>query len=177
MSVSNATKGEIANGFKCINPSGRNAWASTWVEAPEESSYSPEQAEKYRKQARKQEKRYQAFLSSGLTRSERDKNIKLLSRQYGLIKAHREALKQRGLSDEAIASGHSSALPKQFVPKGIDPKTPGVGFGNKLSVGQSSLGCPVFDHEQNIIGYQLRLDGAIMSVSLGKREIPFSSKK
>ena len=162
MSVSNATKGEIANGFKCINPSGRNAWASTWVEAPEESSYSPEQAEKYRKQARKQEKRYQAFLSSGLTRSERDKNIRLLSRQYGLIKAHREALKQRGLSDEAIASGHFfSATPSQFVPKGIDPKTPGVGFGNKLSVGQSSLACPVFDHEQNIIGYQLRLDGAI----------------
>jgi hypothetical protein len=162
MRVSNASKGEVLSGFKCINPSGKNAWGSTWVESTEDENYSPELAEKRQAQAEKEERRHQAFLRSGLTRSERDKNIRLLSRHCGLTKIHREKLKERGLSDEAIASGHFfSVTPNQFVPKGIDPKTPGVGFGNKLSVGQSSLACPVFDHEQNIIGYQLRLDGAI----------------
>ena len=161
MSVSNASKGEVVNGFKCINPNGKNAWASTWAEATEDQSYSPELAQKRQFQAQKEEKRHQTFLRSGLSRSERDKNIRLLSRHCGLSKSHRQKLKDRGLSDEAIASGHFfSVHPSQFTPKGIDPRTPGVGFGNKLSAGQSSLACPAFDSEGSIIGYQLRLDEA-----------------
>lgn len=161
MSVSNATKGEVLNGFKCVNPNGKNAWASTWAEATEDQSYSPELAQKRQLQAQKEERRHQTFLRSGLSRSERDKNIRLLSRHCGLSKIHRQKLKDRGLSDEAIASGYFfSVSPDQFAPRGIDPRTPGVGFGNKLSAGQSSLACPAFDCEGSIIGYQLRLDEA-----------------
>jgi hypothetical protein len=164
MTVGNAIKGEIVNRFKCLNPDGRDAWASTWVEIQEDENYSPESAEKYRKQAEKEERRHQAFLKSGLSRSERDKNFRLLSRHCGLSKGHQQNLKNRGLSDEEIASGYFfSATPNQFIPRGINPRTPGVGFGNKLSLGQSSLACPAFDNEGRIIGYQLRLDEAAQS--------------
>ena len=158
---SNASKGEVTNGFKCVNPNGKNAWGSTWIESTEDENYSPELTQKRQAQAHKEERRHKAFLRSGLSRAERDKNIRLLSCHCGLSKIHRQKLKDRGLSDEAIASGYFfSVTPSQFAPKGIDPKTPGVGFGNKLSAGQSSLACPAFDCEGNVIGYQLRLDEA-----------------
>ena len=158
---SNASKGEVTNKFKCVNPNGKDAWGSTWVESTEDENYSPELAQKRQAQTQKEERRHKAFLRSGLSRSERDKNIRLLSCHCGLSKIHRQKLKDRGLSDEAIASGYFfSVTPSQFAPKGIDPKTPGVGFGNKLSAGQSSLACPAFDCEGNVIGYQLRLDEA-----------------
>lgn len=161
MSVSNASKGEVANGFKCVNPRGRDAWGSTWVEAKEDDSYSPEITQKYRRQREKDEKRHQAFLRSGLKRSERSLNFRRLSEGSGLSQEHRRTLQARGLNNEAINRGlFFSAIPDQFIPKGIDVRTPGVSFGNKLAVGQSSLACPAFDPQGNIIGIQLRLDKA-----------------
>ncbi len=161
MSVSNATKGEIIGGFKCINPRGKDAWGSTWVEAKEDESYSPELAQKYRQEREKDERRHQAFLRSGLKRSDRNLNFRRLSEGLGLCQEHRRALQARGLTNEAINKGlFFSAVPDQFIPKGIDIRTPGVSFGNKLAVGQPSLACPAFDAQGNIIGYQLRLDKA-----------------
>ena len=105
MAVNNATKGEIINGYKCLNPNGRNAWASTWVQTSDDDDYDPELAQKRRQQAQKEERRYQQFLKSGLPVRERDKNIRLLSRYLGLSKLHRENLLQRGLSAQVIAEG------------------------------------------------------------------------
>lgn len=159
MTVGNASKGEVINGFKCVNPRGRDAWGSTWVEAKEDEHYSPDAAQKYRKQREKEERRYQHFLKAGLKRNERSANIKKLSEGLKLSQEHRRALQARGLSNEAINRGFFfSAIPNQFIPKGIDARTPGISFGNKLAVGQSSLACPAFDPQGNIIGYQLRLD-------------------
>lgn len=160
MTVGNATKNEIINGFKCINP--RSKWGSTWVEAKEDESYSPELAQKYRQQREKEERRHQAFLRSGLKRGDRNLNFRRLSEGLGLSQEHRRALQARGLSNEAINKGaFFSAIPGQFIPKGIDPKTPGVSFGNKLAIGQSALACPAFDPHGNITGIQNRLDEAI----------------
>lgn len=163
MTVGNASKGELINGFKCVNPHGRNAWGSTWVESKEDEHYSPEAAQKYRQQREKEERRYQNFLKSGLRRNERSLNIKRLGEGLGLSQEHRRALQDRGLSNQAINKGYFfSVTPGQFIPKGIDLRTPGVsGFGNKLTVGQSSLACPAFDPQENITGYQLRLDEAV----------------
>ncbi len=162
MNLSNAFRGEVVNGFKCINPNGKGAWASTWAETTEnESWHSPEAAEKRRKQIEKEERQYQSFLRSGLSRKERNQNIRLLARHCGLTKAHRQNLARRGLSGDAIASGcFFSSEVDQFTPKGINPKTPGIRFGNRIGTTQSSLACPAFDHEGNVIGYQLRLDKA-----------------
>jgi hypothetical protein len=161
MSVGNATKGEIINGFKCVNPCGKDAWGSTWLEASDDENYSPELAQKYRKQREKDERRHQAFLRSGLKRGERDLNFRRLCEGLGLSQEHRRALQARGLSNEAILKGaFFSAIPGQFIPKGIDPKTPGISFGGKLAIGQSSLACPAFDPQGNLIGYQFRLDEA-----------------
>jgi hypothetical protein len=142
---SNASKGEVTNGFKCVNPNGKNAWGSTWIESTEDENYSPELTQKRQAQAHKEERRHKAFLRSGLSRAERDKNIRLLSCHCGLSKIHRQKLKDRGLSDEAIASGYFfSVTPSQFAPKGIDPKTPGVGFGNKAVSRAIKFGLPCF---------------------------------
>lgn len=161
MSVSNAKRGEVVNGFKCINPHGRDAWGSTWVEATEDDSHSPELAQKYRQQREKNERRYKKFLKGGLRRQERSANIKKLSEGLKLSQEHRRALQARGLSNEAINKGYFfTATPNQFIPKGIDKRTPGVSFGNKIAVGQPSLACPAFDQHGNITGYQLRLNEA-----------------
>ncbi|NEP59778.1 MAG: hypothetical protein F6K31_22685 [Symploca sp. SIO2G7] len=160
MAVNNATKGEIINGYKCLNPNGRNAWASTWVQTSDDDDYDPELAQKRRQQAQKEERRYQQFLKSGLPVRERDKNIRLLSRYLGLSKLHRENLLQRGLSAQVIAEGgFFSVEPNQHVPRGISPKTPGIRFG-KISVGQPGLACPAFDSQGQVTGYQIRLDEA-----------------
>lgn len=163
MTVGNASKGEVVSGFKCVNPNGKDAWGSTWVEATEnDENYSPEAAQKHRQQREKAERRHQAFLRSGLRRGDRSLNVRKLSEGLGLTQEHRRALQGRGLSNEAINKGYFfSVTPGQFVPKGIDARTPGVsGFGNKLAFGQTSLACPAFDTQGNIIGYQLRLDEA-----------------
>jgi len=160
MNVSNSFKGEVVNGYKCINPNGRDAWGSTWVQLLDDEGYNPELAQKRRQQAEKEERRYQQFLKSGLSRGERDKNIRLLSRYLGLSKSHRENLKQRGLSAQVIAEGgFFSVEPNQSIPRSINPKTPGIRFG-KVSVGQSGLACPTFDPTGRITGYQNRLDKA-----------------
>ena len=160
MSVNNSFKGEVINGYKCLNPNGRDAWASTWVESSSDEGYNPELAQKRRQQAEKEEKRYQQFLKSGLSRGERDKNIRLLSRYLGLSKSHRENLKERGLSAQAIAEGRFfSVEPNQSIPRGINPKTPGIRFV-QVSVGQSGLACPAFDPQGQVTGYQIRLDEA-----------------
>jgi hypothetical protein len=162
MTVGNATKGGLVSGFKCVNPRGKDVWGSTWVEAKEDETYSPELAQKYRQQREKDERRHQAFLRSGLKRGDRNLNFRRLSEGVGLSQEHRRALQARGLSNEAINRGaFFSAVPGQFIPKGIDPRTPGVSFGNKLAIGQSALACPAFDPQGNIIGIQSRLDEAI----------------
>ena len=161
MSISNAIKGTIVNNYKCLNPNGRDAWASTWVESSSDEGYNPELAQKRRQQAEKEEKRYQQFLKSGLSRGERDKNIRLLSRYLGLSKSHRSNLKERGLSAQAIAEGRFfSVNPNQPVPRGINTKTPGVRFGKISLGGQSGLACPAFDPQGQVTGYQIRLDEA-----------------
>lgn len=161
MNVGDATKGDVTNGFKCLNSRGRDAWGSTWVEAKGDDSYSPEASQKYRQQREKDERRHQAFLRSGLKRNDRNLNFRRLSEGLGLTQEHRRILQARGLNNEAINRGlFFSVIPDQFIPKGIDARTPGVGFGNRLAVGQSSLACPAFDPSGNIIGIQLRLDKA-----------------
>ncbi|NEQ66475.1 MAG: hypothetical protein F6K21_13405, partial [Symploca sp. SIO2D2] len=161
MVTNNAAKGEVVNGYKCINPNGKDAWASTWVQSSDDEGYNPELAQKRRQQAEKEVSRHQQYLKSGLSREERDRNIRLLSRNLGLSKSHRENLKERGLSAQAIAQGgFFSVSPNQPVPRGINPKTPGVRYRKVSLGGQGGLACPAFDPQGQVTGYQVRLDQA-----------------
>lgn len=141
----------------------------TWIKYSKDSVwgvYVPRQDEKSKverdryllqKQAEKQERleREARKFSQGLTRQERDAAIRKLS-QVGLIEKHREQLRQRGLSDAAIAQGlFFSVYPDMEIPLGVNEKLPGVDRG-KLVTKKTGFACVAFDHSGLAIGFQIR---------------------
>lgn len=102
---------------------------------------------------------------NGLSRADRDKNIRLIANHVGLDSAHRQALKDRGLSDEAIAKGlFFSVTHGQLLPGSVSDRFAGCRLFNGqrlLSVPyevQSGIACVAFDYEGLAIGYQVRND-------------------
>lgn len=97
---------------------------------------------------------------SGLSRRERDANIRRLSAALGLKGEHREQLRRRGLTDEQIDRGlFFSISPNYPLPNIISEKLPGVklvGDRRVLAASKSGIACVAFDFEGLAIGFQLR---------------------
>lgn len=97
---------------------------------------------------------------SGLSRHERDANIRRLSAALGLKSEHRQQLKNRGLTTEQIDKGlFFSIAPNYPAPNTVSEKLPGiklVGDRRILAASKSGIACVAFDHAGLAIGFQLR---------------------
>ncbi len=112
--------------------------------------------------AAKQERRLVAETerhAQSLSADERDRNIRRIHAQVGLSTRHRQNLRDRGLSDTQIDTGKFfSTAPRQEV-TGINPRLAGVDrHGRKLLSKKSGYGCPIWNVQGRIIGYQVRVD-------------------
>lgn len=109
------------------------------------------------------ESQAQEYLA-GLTRQERDANIRRLSRSLGLKTRHREQLRSRGLTDEQIDKGlFFSISPNYPVPLTISEKLAGIkwkGERKVLAASKSGIACVAFDYQGLAIGFQLRDENA-----------------
>jgi hypothetical protein len=105
---------------------------------------------------------------------ERDRAIKQLLAQLDLKHVHAQNLRDRGLSDEAIARGMFRSIAPQQPVKNIDGRLAGVDpVGQKLFVNQSGTICPIWDVSGQIIGWQTRFD----RIEDGKYRWPTSRSK
>ena len=139
--------------------------AGVWgIFAPRrEKKHSPEyrrqQLELQRKRQQRLEEEAKLF-RSGLSRKERDRNIRLLHKYLGLKAEHRAQLQARGLTDQQIDDGlFFSISPNYEVPDTISEKLPGiklVGDRRILAASKSGIACVAFDHTGLAIGFQLR---------------------
>jgi hypothetical protein len=120
------------------------------------SQWLEKKAERELKAKREREARALASLPI----DERDKAIRSLSKYLGLSRRHRQALIDRGLTDEQIRAGlFFSINPGDRVPAGTPDNLAGVVDG-KITSTRSGYACIVFDRHGRAIGWQTRLDDA-----------------
>jgi hypothetical protein len=187
MTYADISKGEILGGFKCIGPTSCLTWAQFKPDNSREWS-EEKRLEWQQQQHQRQQKEIAArekLLKNALPIEERDKAIRKLHKHFGLSQRHRDELKNRGLSDEAIDKNlYFSVTPNQKVPIGIPANLPGVKFGEIRGAG-SGYACVSFDPQGRATGWQIRLDGATenkyrwakgeVSSHLNNGELPITS--
>ncbi|BAW98029.1 hypothetical protein NIES970_29990 (plasmid) [[Synechococcus] sp. NIES-970] len=153
--------GYDAPGWKWVKPTKDGVWA---IYVPAQDDWSPEQKDHWRaEQQRKEQARLtkEAELHrNGLSVTARDKNIRAIAAHLGLTQKHREQLRGRGLSDEAIDAGlFFSVAPGLELPRSVSEKLAGVssdGGRKVLRVGVTGYACPVFNGKGEAIGFQVR---------------------
>lgn len=95
-----------------------------------------------------------------LDEGERDRNIRKILHQLNLDQKHRDDLYRRGLSDELVASGMFRSVEQwQQLDREVSHHLAGVAIsGRSLTHAQSGYLCPIWNSQQQIIGWQLRVD-------------------
>lgn len=153
-SVANPTN-EV--GFKFVGEDvhGFGMWAESKID-----EWDLSRRESWRRQKQQLERDRQKEFAYALPAAERDTAICKLHKYLGLGSKHRQNLRDRGLSDTQIDTGHFFTIyPNQELPPGISANLPGVIRG-KLATNVGGFACPAFDVEGRIIGWQLRVDEA-----------------
>lgn len=125
--------------------------------------YSPEERiQRQLHRERQQQLERQRQLAGALPIPERNKGFRFLISYIGLATRHRQKLHSRRLSDEQIqAVGYFSISAFLELPSGIPINFPGVDrTGKKLWVKPENEGIaiPIRDHQDRIIGCQIRRD-------------------
>ncbi|TRU84795.1 MAG: hypothetical protein EWV76_03745 [Microcystis novacekii Mn_MB_F_20050700_S1] len=106
----------------------------------------------------KREKEARALAS--LPIEERDKAIRSISEYIGLSRRHRQALLDRGLTDEQIKAGLFFSVARgDRVPAGTPANLAGVVNG-KIAASLPGYACITFDRHGHATGWQTRLDNA-----------------
>lgn len=148
--------------YEFKKPSNCGVWG---VYAPAQDDWTPEQRDDFKTA---QQLKTQARLAkeselhrNGLSRAERDRNIRAIAAYVGLNSKHHQQLLDRGLTPEQIKTGlYFSICPYQPVPLATSDKLAGVGFnrdGKKVLVAsKSGFACVIFDNEGQAVGWQLR---------------------
>lgn len=151
-----------AVGYKCV---GEVKWGFYLWAFNDQLSHSEAEWEQLRRErAAQKEKRLKEEAeqyAQSLSVEERDHLLRKLHRQLGLCTKHRQALRERGLTDAQIDAGlFFSISPFQEI-IGINPRLAGVDlWGKKLLIPDSGIGCPIWDLQGRIIGFQTRFDNA-----------------
>jgi len=123
-------------------------------EAFDRSEWEAKKAERERDRLERQKE----HAKNSLSIPDRDKALRKLSQSLGLSRRHRQALLDRGLSEDAIESGlFFSIYPNDDVRAGIPQNLPGV-IGGKIAASGVGIACLAFDSEGRAIGYQIRLE-------------------
>jgi len=187
MSYADAKKGETIGGYKCLGAINNGLWAQFRLDNSQEWTQQKRhewQLENQRRAERKATEN-EKLAKEALPIEARDEAIRKLHKHFGLSARHREDLKARGLSDEAIENLlYFSINPDQEVPQGIPVNLPGVSYGQIKAAG-TGYACPTFDPEGKATGWQIRLNGATdnkyrwakgeHSSHLANRELPITS--
>ncbi|HEY9604858.1 MAG TPA: hypothetical protein V6C85_24860 [Allocoleopsis sp.] len=99
-------------------------------------------------------------LSQLLSSSERDIQIRTLLAQLGLKATHKADLQRRGLTDSQIEAGlFRSVEPWQKLDEEVSHRLAGINItGTGLTTPHSGYLCPIWNPQEQIIGWQLRLD-------------------
>ncbi|VXD10824.1 hypothetical protein PL8927_120002 [Planktothrix serta PCC 8927] len=107
-----------------------------------------------------------------LTDQEIDINARLILKQLGLSTQHRQALRERGLTDAQIDSiGFVSVSPYQSFFISPSPNFPGIGYKKTLTNSDSGYLIPIRNIKGLIIGFQIANDHRGKENKNGK-EIP-----
>jgi len=117
-----------------------------------------------RQRAAERERRLQEeakHYSQLLSQYERDRNIRKIHQQLGLTMRHRRNLRDRGLTDAQIDAGKFFSINPWCEVQGINPQLAGVDlYGRKLLIPDSGIGCPIWDIQGQLVGWQTRFDNA-----------------
>lgn len=114
--------------------------------------------ERSRQLKAEREKEKAARAKAGLSLTERDRALRLLSSEMGLTDADRQRLRDRGLTDDQIKAGlFFSYRPGEKVSDRIPENLPGIRYG-KLAGKHSGIACVAFNSSGQAIGYQIRLN-------------------
>jgi hypothetical protein len=117
----------------------------------------------YRRRRIKQENKLQLIQQrqlSTLSIELRDKAIRRMHSQIGLLRSDRNLLKEtRGMTDSQIDRGlYFSLAPYQDLPAAIPLNFPGVhSSGRTLTNKYQGIACPLFDSEGRAIAIQIRV--------------------
>ncbi len=163
MPLSNAKKGEIINGYKCITECSptKSYPAATFV-LDNSQEWTEEQKDKWEqeKRRRQQEKAREdeARKQNSLSNFERDKWYRKLLSYLTLNEADLADLKQRGFTDEQVQlSGFKSVERYHKLPEKFPSKLPGVSEdGTFLTNKYPGYLCPIRNFEGQILGIQIR---------------------
>lgn len=141
-----------------IRPDKSGVWG-LFTKRREKENYSRDHwVERSRQLKAEREKEKAARAKAGLSLTERDRALRLLSSEMGLTDADRQRLRDRGLTDDQIKAGlFFSYRPGAKVSDRIPENLPGIRYG-KLAGKHSGIGCVAFNSSGQAIGYQIRLN-------------------
>jgi hypothetical protein len=162
MSYSDALKGEIVGGFKCIGHTRNGLWAQFRPDNSEEWTEQRRLEWRQENQRRRDEqaRKRKQLAESALPVQGRDAAIRKLHSHFGLSSRHRDDLRKRGLTDDQIDQRlYFSISPNQEVPAGTPVNLPGVRDGQIKAAGPG-YACICFDPQGRATGWQIRLDDA-----------------
>jgi hypothetical protein len=142
-----------------VRPSPTGVWG-TFVPRKDErfdrGRWLEQKAERELKARREKEARALGSLSI----KERDKAIRSISSYIGLSRRHRQALLDRGLTEEQIKAGlFFTVEPGVRVPAGTPANLAGV-IDGKIAASRPGFACITFDRRGRTTGWQVRLDNA-----------------
>jgi hypothetical protein len=153
-------------GFKFIGRTKDDLWGKwvedddrTWTEQ-ERDRWREEQRDKRQQRAEEEAQRRAA----AMTAEERDRHNRRLLDQLTLHPIDRADLHRRNLTDEQIAKwGVKSVEQWQKLEQELPHTLPGVNLtGDSLNVPGAGYLCPIYDVEEFLVGFQIRLrDGEI----------------
>ncbi|MTJ56091.1 hypothetical protein FJR38_27320 [Anabaena sp. UHCC 0253] len=184
MTLADAVKGHIENGYKCIKPSnnGFQHNSATFV-LDNSQEWTEQQLEEWktRQALRKADERLeeQAKRENALSVDDRHRHYTKILKSLSLDAATIADLKNRGFSQDEIANcgfkSLSNLYPYTFKSKdgenvtiyyknlsfNVDPRLPGVNKkGSSLQVSGEGYLCPLRDYQGRIVALQLRLHKA-----------------
>lgn len=126
------------------------------IYAPEDGRQRSWEWDRKREEREREQKQRERTHEGGLTLTDRDHEFRALLTQLELASDHRDNLRARGLSDEAIAAGMFRTVePGQAIE--VNPKLPGARRG-RFRFSDRGILCPAFDRRGRIVGAQVRLD-------------------
>jgi hypothetical protein len=149
---------EIINGFKWIGYTRDHLWGK-WLKVNDDKSHSPAHTPEisYKKQG--------GVCISPLSDQEKNYQYLKISNYLGLTNNHKQKLIDRGVPEEIINQNLFFTLNHHTkLPIGVNDDFCGVikkGDNYFLAQKVDGFTCPVFTHNGEIIGYQVRLDDSV----------------
>jgi hypothetical protein len=162
MTCTDSQKGEVIAGYKYIGHTKDRLWSQFKFDNSQEWSEQQRLEWQRKNQRRRNEKARdeKESASKALPVECRDSAIRRLHKHFGLSARHREDLRNRGLSNEAIANLlYFTISPNQPVPTGTPTNLAGVSYGQIKAAG-TGYACVTFDPQGKATGWQIRLDDA-----------------